>query len=376
MAARQYILAADQQRLRERSEVVYVYAFVREHFSPLNVLSDRALHARYRLPRNIIQHLVNVVTPYIRRSTRRNFALSPEVQLLAALRFYAVGSFLEVVGDGTGLSKASVSRSVAAMTPILLRHARRHIRMATTREEVRQVHDGFFAMAGIPRVIGLVDGTLIPLLNPSLVDPSWISRKHYAAIQGRRGLYGVRTGTAAINTQVVVDHNGLITDVVAKWPGATHDSFIWENSAVGQTAGREGFGQSFFLGDSGYPLRSYLITPVTNPASPAEETFNESHTHTRTHIERVFGRWKARFRCIHRSSGGLRLSPMKSAQVIVVTAMLHNMAVRAGADAPPAAEDEEEEEEGDDDQPPVPHEPRAALHQAGLRIRQELIHLF
>ncbi|KAM3850068.1 putative nuclease HARBI1 [Diretmus argenteus] len=337
MAARLYILAADQQRLRERSEVVYVHAFVREHFSPLDVLSDRALHARYRLPRNIIQRLVNVVTPHIRRSTRRNFALSPEVQLLAALRFYAAGSFLEVVGDGTGLSKASVSRSVAAVTPILLRHARRHIRIATTREEVRQVHDGFFAMAGIPRVIGLVDGTLIPLLNPSLVDPSWISRKHYAAI----------------NTQVVVDHDGLITDV---------------------TAGREGFGQSFFLGDSGYPLRSYLITPVTNPASPAEERFNESHTHTRTHIERVFGRWKARFRCIHRSSGGLRLSPVKSAQVIVVTAMLHNMAVRAGADAPPAAEDEEED--GDDDQPPVPHEPRAALHQAGLRIRRELIHLF
>ncbi|KAM3859309.1 putative nuclease HARBI1 [Diretmus argenteus] len=358
MAARLHILAADQQRLRERSEVVYVHVFVREHFSPLDVLSDRALHARYRLPRNIIQRLVNVVTPHIRRSTRRNFALSPEVQLLAALRFYAAGSFLEVVGDGTGLSKASVSRSVAAVTPILLRHARRHIRMATTREEVRQVHDGFFAMAGIPRVIGLVDGTLIPLLNPSLVDPSWISRKHYAAI----------------NTQVVVDHDGLITDVVAKWPGATHDSFMWENSAVGQTAGREGFGQSFFLGDSGYPLRSYLITPVTNPASPAEERFNESHTHTRTHIERVFGRWKARFRCIHRSSGGLRLSPVKSAQVIVVTAMLHNMAVRAGADAPPAAEDEEED--GDDDQPPVPHEPRAALHQAGLRIRRELIHLF
>ena len=362
MAARQHILAVNQQHRRERSQTVHVNAFVRHHFSPLDVLSDRALQLKYRLPRTEIQRLIQLVVPHIRRATRRNYALSPEVQLLAALRYYAVGSFQEVVGDGTGLSKASVSRSVAAVTPILLHHARQHIKMATTREEVRQVHQGFYAMAGIPRVLGLVDGTLIPLLNPSLVDPSWICRKHFAAI----------------NTQVVVDHDSLIVDIVARWPGSTHDSFVWANSAVGQKAGRGMFGRSIFLGDSGYPLRSYLITPVMNPASPAEERFNEGHTHTRTHIEQVFGRWKARFRCIHRSSGGLRLSPLKSCQVIVVTAILHNIAVRAGADEPPAVDDEDEEEDDDNPPPPppLPNEPRAALHQAGLRARQEIINLF
>ncbi|XP_061103953.1 putative nuclease HARBI1 [Conger conger] len=356
MAARQLILAGNQQRRRERSQTVFVNAFVRHHFSPLDVLSDRALQRKYRLPRSAIQHLIQLVVPQIRRATRCNYALSPEVQLLAALRFYAVGSFREVVGDGTGLSKALVLRSVAAVTPILLRHARQHIKMATTREDVRQVHQGFHAMAGIPRVLGLVDGTLIPLLNPSLVDPSWICRKHFPAV----------------NTQVV-DHDGLIVDIVARWPGSIHDSFVWANSAVGQKAGRGMFGRSIFLGDSGYPLRSDLITPVMNPASPAEEAFNEGHTHTRTHIERVFGRWKARFRCIHRSSGGLRLSPRKSCQVIVVTAMLHNIAVRAGADEPSAVDDEDHD---NPPPPPLPNEPRAALHQAGLRARQEIINLF
>ncbi|XP_046901702.1 putative nuclease HARBI1 [Hypomesus transpacificus] len=73
-----------------------------------------------------IQRLVTLVSPHIRRATRCNFALIPEVQLLALLRFYAVGSFLDVVGDGTILSKALVSRGVAAVTPILLRHAPTH----------------------------------------------------------------------------------------------------------------------------------------------------------------------------------------------------------------------------------------------------------
>ena len=132
MAAIHHILAANQQRRRARSQMVYINAYVRQHFSPLNVLSDRAVQSKYRLPRVEIQRLVMLVSPHIQRATRCNFALSPEVQLLAALCFYAVGSFLEVVGDGTGLSKALVSRSVAAVTPILLRHARTHIRMPTT----------------------------------------------------------------------------------------------------------------------------------------------------------------------------------------------------------------------------------------------------
>ena len=143
MAARQFIL-----RRRARSQIAYANAYRREHFSDLNVLSDRALRAKYRLPRAEIHRLLRVVSPHLRRPTRRNNALSPEVQLLAALRFYASGSFQEVVGDGTALSKASVSRSVAAVTPILVRHARQHIKMPSTVEEVlRQVHRGFYRMA-------------------------------------------------------------------------------------------------------------------------------------------------------------------------------------------------------------------------------------
>ena len=121
----------------------------------------------------------------------------------------------------------------------------------------------------------------------------------------------------------------------------------------------------------------YLITPVSEPQTPAEQAFNVSHTTTRTHIERVFGRWKNRFRCLSRSAGGLRLSPLKACQVIVVTAMLHNIAIRAGL---PDPEDDVEEDDDDDEDPPLqhldPYAERAALYQAGLRVRQTIIDLF
>ena len=67
MAAIQHILAANQQRHRARSQMVYINAYVRQHFSPLNVLSDRAVQSKYRLPRVEVQRLITLVSPHIQR---------------------------------------------------------------------------------------------------------------------------------------------------------------------------------------------------------------------------------------------------------------------------------------------------------------------
>ncbi|XP_046873275.1 putative nuclease HARBI1 [Hypomesus transpacificus] len=258
---------------------------------------------------------------------------NPEVQLLALLRLYAVGSFLDVVGDCIILSKASVSRGVAAVTPILLRHTRTH---------PNAHHTG----RGPPGPQWISCHGWDPPGNRCCVwhtDPNPQSLPGGSVLDWEKTL---RCHQHPGGTQV--DHDGLITDIAARWPGGTHDSFVWAKSAVAE-AGRGEFGRSIFLGDSGYPLRSYLVTPMINPATPQEERFNEAHTHTRTHIKRVFGRWKCRFRCIHRSSGGLRLSPVKCCRVIVVTAMLHNKAVRIGADERPS---EDEDGESSEDEAP------------------------
>ncbi|XDV26141.1 hypothetical protein PO909_029919 [Leuciscus waleckii] len=236
--------------------------------------------------------LLDFLRPALARLTRRNFGLSPEVQLLAALRFFATVSFIEVVGEGYGLSKTSVWRCVHTVTNAFLRHAGDYIRLPATRQEVQEVHQGCHAIAGIPRVLGLVDGTLIPIANPSVIDQANISRKGYAAI----------------NVQVIVDHRGVISDLVARWPSSTHDSFVWANSAVDEQAEREGFGQSLFLGDSGYPLRTYLFTLLTNPQTRAERAYNVAHVRTRNVVECAIGIWKLRFRCLHKSAGGLRKS--------------------------------------------------------------------
>ncbi|KAJ1200599.1 hypothetical protein NDU88_004422 [Pleurodeles waltl] len=81
-------------------------------------------------------------------------------------------------------------------------------------------------------------------------------------------------------------------------------------------------------GDSGYPNLSWLLTPVRNLRTRAEDHYNEAHGRTRRVIERTFGLLKARFRCLQMTGGSLYYSPKKVCQIIVACCMLHNLALR------------------------------------------------
>lgn len=137
-----------------------------------------------------------------------------------------------------------------------------------------------------------------------------------------------RKGYFFINVQAIINKNLEFTDIVARWPGSVHDSTIFNNSRIRALFEAGTFGDGILLGDSGYPLRSYLITPLLNPRSRAEQLYNESHIRTRNIIERTFGIWKRRFPVM---ALGLRFQKVENIlPVIVATAVLHNIARRGG----------------------------------------------
>lgn len=92
----------------------------------------------------------------------------------------------------------------------------------------------------------------------------------------------------------------------------------------------------FFLGDGGYKLQPYLMTPYRNPVTQSEKKYNLVHARVRNTVERQYGVWKRRFPCL---ALGLRCKLDTSLKVIVACAVLHNICIQAndGMPTPDAA---------------------------------------
>lgn len=82
----------------------------------------------------------------------------------------------------------------------------------------------------------------------------------------------------------------------------------------------------FFKGDSGYPLRPWLVTPfLPEPAAgTAEFRFNQRIRAIRVQIEQCFGLLKNRFRCLLKDRV-LHYAPTTAAKIINSCVVLHNL---------------------------------------------------
>ncbi|XP_055918360.1 uncharacterized protein LOC129950444 [Eupeodes corollae] len=79
---------------------------------------------------------------------------------------------------------------------------------------------------------------------------------------------------------------------------------------------------NFTAGDSAYPQKPYLMTPLLSPRDTAEQLYNESQIRTRGPIEKSFGILKRRFPVL---AYGCRLQLKTTLIIIVATCVLHNI---------------------------------------------------
>ena len=169
----------------------------------------------------------------------------------------------------------------------------------------------FYRIAGFPSVIAAIDGTHVAIRCPDINDNSFYCRKDFHSLN--------------VMGAVAADLRFLY--VSARMPGSVHDAVVFETSQVGIRAITEGFGPYVLLGDSGYPLRDYLLTPFLTPSTPAEEKYNAAQIRTRGVVERAFGVLKQRFRVLDHSSGYIMSAPEKASLIVITCACLHNIAL-------------------------------------------------
>ena len=165
----------------------------RYHPRGLNIdgLYDSDLRARYRFGRNSINYLTNLLREDLVRDTMRGHALEPEQQVLIALRFFASGSFLQVIGDSFGVDKSTVSRVVRDVSHALNRRRHQFIKWPSN-DQADINKNNFFLQAGFPCVIGCIDCTHIRIQAPYNNENYYVNRKRYHSI----------------NVQGICDHEG------------------------------------------------------------------------------------------------------------------------------------------------------------------------
>jgi len=195
-------------------------------------------------------------------------------------------------------------------------------------------------------VIGCVDGTHIWIRRPRDHEADYVNRKNYHSI----------------NVQVICDHRGKWLNVVARWPGSTHDSHVLRSSSIWDRM-EEGRVNGYILGDSGYRCTRWLMTPLLQPNNEAERRYNAAHKGTRVLVEQSIGRWKRRFHVLH--SENRMHDPNENCRVIGATAVLHNIAITRN-----------EREVLEEEQPGRPQPEVDVVRdglQHGVRARQHLI---
>ncbi|XP_013190748.2 putative nuclease HARBI1 [Amyelois transitella] len=304
---------------------------LRDQCDPFEIYTDAQFVKEYRLTKTLARDLCEEIRPFL-KTPQKATDLSVETKVLTALSFFATGSYQRPTGkiQGHFVAQQTVSTVINEISKCLNNtyFREKYIHFPNNSDEQNKIKTRFHNKFNIPGVLGCIDGTHVAIERPNQHEDRYFCRKDYHSL----------------NVQLVCDADMQIISVDASHGGATHDSFIWSSHPLKDYMEELSNNENvWFLGDSGYPLRRYMMTPVLNAAPNTPEAhYTNLHVHTRNIIERTIGLLKARFRCLllHRR---LHYQPEVAGSIVNSCVILHNMC--NGAKLPPQELTTEERQE-------------------------------
>ncbi|XP_045760645.1 putative nuclease HARBI1, partial [Maniola jurtina] len=306
---------------------------LRDMYNPME-LPETEFIANFRLSKAGYQQVLEELGPHL-QAARRRTAVRIELKILAALHFYATGTYQRPIGTSifNTMSQPCFSRCLREVTDAL--NARevltKYIKFPASQRERETIMQNFMEKFGFPGIIGCIDGTHVALVRPIEHEESFLNRKFYHSS----------------NVMIICDANLSILHVDASFGGASHDSFVWNNSMVKTIMEGLTNERCWLLGDSGYAQRPWMMTPILDAAAGSpEEHYTKLHCRVRNSVERCIGVLKARWRCLlsHRV---LHYDPVVAAKVVNACVCLHNIANVRNVPIP-----EDDSGEGGDNQQP------------------------
>lgn len=260
--------------------------------------------ALYRFSEENVERIAEIFLPETGES--RGGAIKNKQKVEIFLRYMGDPGFQVGVADNTGVHQSSVSRTIDFVSQNIYEHAQNWIKFPTTREEIMEARLQWQNAYTFPAVAGAIDCTQIAIQKPREHGDEYINRK----------------GFASINVQATCNSREEFTSADASWPGSVHDSRILRNSDIYARL-LQNNGQLTLLGDGGYGIAPWMLTPYRNPQNDIENYYNIQHSTNRVIIERCFGQLKRRFPILGYK---IRLKLDRISRIIICGFVLHNIA--------------------------------------------------
>ncbi|CAB5364010.1 unnamed protein product [Rhizophagus irregularis] len=227
-----------------------------------------------------------------------------------------------------------------------------------TGEAKQNIHKGFKNIGEMEDVIGAIDGSHIVLANAPLrqSETYWNRKKRYS-----------------IQLHGIVDYRGMFIDYEIGWPGSVHDAKVYKNSYFYRNVSKIIKGEEYLLGDSAYPISTFLIKPFVNSQNPLQIRFNVIHSLHRVVVENAFGRLKNRFIALK------ELNVRDISTVVKITEcaiILHNFLELNNDNVEELYENDDDEDDDDDsDNDEDINQNEIVMKREGERKREQLMNL-
>ncbi|XP_010923641.1 protein ANTAGONIST OF LIKE HETEROCHROMATIN PROTEIN 1 [Elaeis guineensis] len=252
--------------------------------------------------------------------------LSVEKQVAIALRRLASGESQVSVGAAFGVGQSTVSQVTWRFIESMEERARHHIKWPDP-DRMEQIKTKFETTYGLPNCCGAIDATHIIMTLPAVESSDdWCDheRNYSMFLQG------------------IVDNEMRFIDIVTGWPGGMTVSRLLKFSGFfklcesgkrlngpARMSSEKAEIREFIVGDSAYPLLSWLMTPYEGKGMSASmAAFNAKHNDARLLAGRALSQLKGVWRILHKVMW--RPDKHKLPSIILVCCLLHNIIIDNG----------------------------------------------
>ncbi|KAK9055392.1 hypothetical protein SSX86_026475 [Deinandra increscens subsp. villosa] len=290
----------------------------------------------FKVSRKTFNYICSLASePMMAKTTNFMFlngkSMSLNDQVALALRRLSSGDSLIGVANFFGTNHSTVSQVTWRFVEAIEERGLHHLQWPSTEDEIAQIKSKFENIRGLPNCCGAIDTTHIMMLlsaSDRTIDV-WLDRKD----------------NHSMILQVIVDPDMRFRDIVTGYPGKMDDASVLQKSnffdlsekgdrlngkKLKLPGGTEM--QEYIVGDSGFPLLPWLITPYQGRDLPETKTeFNKRHFATKLVAQRALARLKDVWRMI----SGVMWRPDKTRlpRVILVCCILHNIMIDMEDDA-------------------------------------------